>query len=164
MIKILKYANIKRIACSIIVACIACLILSIIIYKGQYFQNWLNSDYTPYKKIILSGWLLLFVYYGACLYLLSKTNSKENNYLFFFLIQFFSFAVYLISVYCLAAYILATVSSILSIIFSACLSVSLFRNKRYVLMLFVTVIIIIYLYCVVKGILYCSIEYGVWKN
>ena len=164
MAKIIKNKTFERLLCSFIIATFMCLILSLIVYKGQYFQNWLNSAYASHKQIIIFGWFLLFTYYEVCLFCLWQTNTKERSYLFLFGIQFFAFAVFVISVYCFSAYILATVSSILSVIFSFWLVIKLFKNKKYVLMSFIVVLIMIYLYCVFCGILCCSLEYGAWND
>lgn len=164
MAYIMKSQSIRRVAYTVLITSLTCLILSLTIYQGQYFQNWLNSAYTQNKHLIIIGWFFLFLYYGVCLFCLWQTNTKGRNYLFLFDIQFFAFAVYVISVYCLSAYILATVSSILSVIFSIWLVIKLFKNKQYVLMSFMAVLILIYLYCVFCGILCCSLEYGVWKD
>lgn len=160
----MKSQSIRRIVYTVLIISLTCLILSINICKGQYFQNWLNSAYAPHKQFIIIGWFLLFAYYGVCLFCLWQTNSKERNYLFLFGIQFFVFSVFVISVYCFSAYILATVSSIFSVIFSSWLAVKLFKNKQFVLMSLIAVLILIYLYCVFCGILCCSLECGVWKE
>lgn len=154
----------KRIVITFIITTLSCLILSLLVYKGQYFQNWLNSVYAPHKQITVIGWFLLFGYFGVCYLYLWQANTKERNYLFLFGIQFFAFAVYIISVYCFSAYVLATVSGILSVTFSFWLAIKLFKHKQYVLMSLIIGIILIYLYCVFCGILYCSIEYGTWKE
>ena len=54
---------------------------------------------------------------------LLKSNEKQKSYLFLFGIQFLAFVVYVISTYCLATYIIATVSSILSLIFAFSLAI-----------------------------------------
>lgn len=160
----MKSQSLRRVAYTILITSLTCLILSITIYQAQYFQNWLNSAYAPHKQFIIISWFLLFAYYGVCLFCLWKTNTKGRNYLFLFGIQFFVFAVFVMSLYCFSAYILATVSSIFSMIFSCWLAVKLFKNKQYVLVSLIVVLILIYLYCVFCGILYCSLEYGVWKE
>ncbi len=164
MVKTIKPKIYKRIVITFIITNLSCLILSIIVYKGQYFQNWLNSTYTPHKQITVIGWFLLFAYYGVCILYLWQTNTKERNYLFLFGIHFFAFAVYVLSVYCFSAYVLATVSSIMAVAFSVLLAIKLFKNKHYVLMSMIIGIILIHIYCVFCGILYCSVEYGVWKK
>ena len=164
MAYIMKSQSIRRVVYTVLITSLTCLILSITIYQGQYFQNWFNSKYAPHKQFIIIGWFFLFLYYGICLFCLWQTNNKGRNYLFLFGIQFFAFAVYAISVYCFSAYILATVSSILSVIFSFWLVIKLFKNKKYVLMSFIVVLIMIYLYCVFCGILCCSLEYGAWND
>ncbi len=162
MIKIIKSQTFRRIAFSFLITSLSCLILSLIIYKGQYFQNWLNGIYTPHKQVTVICWFLLFAYYGICLFCLWQTNTKERNYLFLFGIQFLTFAIYVISVYCFSAYVLAIVSSILSVVLSFWLVIKLFKNKQYVLMFLLAVILVLCLYCVSCGIIYCSIEYGIW--
>ncbi len=164
MAKFIKNKTFRRLVFSFIISTLACLILSLIIYKGQYFQNWLSSVYSPYKQITVIGWFLLFTYYGVCLFRLWQSNKKDSNYLFLFGVQVFTFAVYEIAFYCFSAYILATASSILSVIFSIWLIVLLFKNKQYVLMSLLVVILVLYLYLAFCGIFYCSLEYGVWKD
>ena len=164
MAKIIKNKTFERLLCSFIIATFMCLILSLIVYKGQYFQNWLPSAYASHKQIIIFGWFLLFTYYEVCLFCLWQTNTKERSYLFLFGIQFFAFAVFVISVYCFSAYILATVSSIFSVIFSIWLVIMLFKNKQYALMSLLAVTVLLYFYLVFRGIIYCSLEYGVWKE
>ncbi len=164
MAHIIKSQSIRRVVYTVLITSLTCLIVSITIYQGQYFQNWFNSSYATYKQFIIIGWFILFAYYGVCLFYLWQTNTKGRNYLFLFGIQFFAFAVFVISVYCYSAYILATVSSIISVIFSCWLAVKLFKNKQYVLVSLIVVLILIYVYCVLYGILCCSLEYGVWKE
>lgn len=157
-------STLKKIIFSTIITCLSCLILSIIIFSGQYFQNWLSSAYAPHKQIILVGWFIFFIYCGICLLFLWQSNSKEKNYLFFFAIQFFAFAVYLISIYCFSAYILAMVSSIISVIFSTRLVITLFRYKQYFMMSLLLVILFINCYCAYSGLVCSSLEYGFWKE
>jgi len=164
MIGIFKTKNIKRIISSILITSLLCLSLSIIIWNGKYFQNRLKSPYEIHKKSMLIGWYLMFAYSGICLFYLWKTNSDEKNYLFLFAMHFFTFAVYLISVYCFAAYILASISSFLSLIFSVRLVVLLCKNKQYVLMLMMSGIAVVQLCCAFCGTIYSSLEYGIWKN
>lgn len=156
--------SLKIILLSIVITCLTCLILSIIIFNGRYFQNWLNSDYASHKQIIIVDWFLFFAYDGICLYSLWKSNSKDRNYLFYFTIQFLAFTIYLISVLSFGTYILATVSSIVSVIFTIRLIILLFRNKRYVAMSLLLVILFINCYCVFSGLVYSSLEYGFWKD
>ncbi len=118
MTKFIKSKTFRRIVISFFITSLASLILSLIVYKGQYFQNWLNSAYAPHKQIIVICWFLLLVYYGICLFCLWQFNKRDSNYLFLFWIQFFTFAIYVISIYCFSAYIMATVSSAVSVIFS----------------------------------------------
>ena len=164
MAYIMKSQSIRRFVYTVLIIILTCLILSITIYQGQYFQNWFNSKYAPHKQFIIIGWFFLFLYYGICLFCLWQTNNKGRNYLFLFGIQFFAFAVYAISVYCFSAYILATVSSIFSVIFSIWLVIMLFKNKQYALMSLLAVTVLLYFYLVFRGIIYCSLEYGVWKE
>ena len=164
MAHIMKSQSIRRVVYTVLITSLTCLIFSITVYQGQYFQNWVNSSYAPHKQFIIIVWFILFVYYGVCLFYLWQTNTEGRNYLFLFGIQFFAFSVFVISVYCFSAYILATVSSIFSVIFSCWLAVKLFKNKQYVLVSFIVVLILIYLYCVFCGILCCSLEYGIWKD
>ena len=164
MAKIIKNKTFERLLCSFIIATFMCLILSLIVYKGQYFQNWLNSAYASHKQIIIFGWFLLFAYYGVCLFCLWQSNKKDSNYLFLFGVQVFTFAVYEIALYCFSAYILAAVSSILSVIFSIWIIILLFKNKQYALMSLLAVMVLLYFYLVFRGIIYCSLEYGVWKE
>lgn len=164
MTKFLKSKTFKRIVISFFITTLVCLTLSFIVYNGQYFQNWLNSAYAPYKQITITGWFLLFIYYGVCLFCLWQSNKSDSNYLFLFAIQVFAFAVYTIAIYCFSAYILASVSSAVSVIFSIWLVVLLFKNKQYALLSLLVVILVLYLYLAFRGIFYCSLEYGVWKN
>ncbi len=162
MTKFIK-KTLRRIVFSFIIATLACLILSFIVYNGHYFQNWLNSVYAPHKQITIIGWFLLFVYYGVCLYCLLQSNKKDSNYLFLFGVQVFTFAVYEIALYCFSAYILAAVSSILSVLFLIWIIILLFKNRQYALMSLLAVMVLLYFYLVFRGIIYCSLEYGVWK-
>ena len=106
MAHIIKSQSIRRVVYTVLITSLTCLILSLIIYQGQYFQNWFNSSYAPHKQFIIIGWFILFAYYGVCLFYLWQTNTKGRNYLFLFGIQFFAFAVFIISIYCFSAYIL----------------------------------------------------------
>lgn len=156
--------TVKKIVLSVLITCLVCSILSVIIFKGQYFQNWLNSDCATYKPIVLVYWFLFFAYSGICLLCLLQSNSKETNYLFFFATQFLAFAIYLISVYYFSTYILATVSSVISVIFSIRLIITLFKNQQYFTMSLMLVMLFVHLHCVFRGIVYCSMEYGFWKE
>lgn len=164
MAQIMNSQSIRRAVYTVLITSLTCLIFSITIYQGQYFQNWFNSTYAPHKQFIIIGWFLLFAYYGICLFCLWQTNTEGRNYLFLFGIQFFAFSVFIISVYCFSAYILATVGSIFSVIFSCWLAVKLFKNKQYFLVSLIVVLILIYLLCVFCGTLCCSLEYCVWKE
>ncbi len=164
MAKFIKIKTFRRIVSSFFITTLACLILSFITYKGHYFQNWLNSAYAPHKQITVTGWFLLFVYYGICLFCLWHFNKQEYNYLFLFGIQFFTFAIYVISFYCFSAYVLATVSIAVSVIFSMWLVILLFKNKQYVLMSLLAIFVLLYLYFLFCGVINCSLEYGVWKD
>ncbi len=164
MAKFIKSKTLWRLVSSFFIITLACLILSFVVYYGQYFQNWLNSAYALHKQITIIGWFLLFVYYGICLFCLWQFNKQDSNYLFLFAIQIFTFAVYIISIYCFSAYILVAFSSALSIIFSIWLVNLLFKNKQYVLMSLSVVLVFLYLYLLFCGVLYCSLEYGVWKD
>ena len=90
MAHIMKSQSIRRVAYTVLITSLTCLIFSITVYQGQYFQNWFNSTYAPHKQFIIIGWFLLFAYYGVCLFCLWQTNTKERNYLFLFGIQFFA--------------------------------------------------------------------------
>jgi len=79
-------------------------------------------------------------------------------------IQFFTFAIYVISFYCFSAYVLATVSISVSVIFSMWLVILLFKNKQYVLMSLLAIFVLLYLYFLFCGVINCSLEYGVWKD
>lgn len=164
MAKFIKSKIFRRIVSSFFITTLACLILSFITYKGQYFQNWLNGAYATHKQIIVICWFLLFVYYGICLFCLWHFNKQKYNYLFLFGIQFFTFAIYVISIYCFSAYILATVSIAVSVIFSMWLFILLFKNKQYVLMSLLAISVLLYLYFLFCGVINCSLEYGVWKD
>lgn len=164
MAKFVRNKIFGRIAFSFIITACLCLTLSLIVYNGQYFQNWLNSPYAPHKQIIITGWFLLFVYYGICLFCLWQSNRKDSNYLFLFGAQIFTFAIYVISVFCFSAYISATVGSVLSVILSVWLAILLFKNKQYGLMTLLAAAAALYLYLAFRGIIFCSLEYGVWKD
>lgn len=56
---------------------LSCLILSLIVFNGKYFQNRINCAYSPHKQIFLTCWFLLFAYFAACLFCLIKTNSEK---------------------------------------------------------------------------------------
>ncbi len=160
----MKSQSIRLKSYSILITCLTCLILSIIVFQGRYFQNWLYSADTLHKVLVIIAWFVLFAFYGVCLSNLLKSNEKQKSYLFLFGIQFLAFAVYVISTYCLATYIIATVSSILSLIFAFLLAIKLFKNKQYALMFLLILIIIYYLYCVFFSMIFCSLEYGTWKD
>ena len=108
--------------------------------------------------------VLLFVYYGLCLFRLLQIKEKDTTPLFLFGFQFIAFSVYMIAVYCFSAYALATVGGIFSVIFSCRLVFELFKNRRYVSALLTAAVTALYLYCVFCGIIFCSLEYGVWKT
>ncbi len=164
MTKTVLSPNFKRALSSLTISCSACLVLSAVVYKGKYFQNWLNSAYASDKRLILIGWFLLFVYYGLCLFRLLQIKEKDTTTLFLFGFQFIAFSVYMIAVYCFSAYALATVGGIFSVIFSCRLVFELLKNRRYVSALLTAAVTALYLYCVFCGIIFCSLEYGVWKN
>ncbi len=162
MNKIFKTRSIKPMLVSLSIVGLSCLILSLIVFNGKYFQNRINCAYSPHKQIFLTCWFLLFAYFAACLFYLIKTNS-EKDILFFFGMQLFTFALYMISVYCFAAYVTATVSGMLSVIFSARQAALLFGKKQYFLMSIILILVVLHLCCVFCGVIYCSLEYGIWK-
>jgi len=65
MAYIMKSQSNRRVVYTVLITSLTCLILSITIYQGRYFQNWLNSAYVPHKQFIIIGWFLLFAYYGV---------------------------------------------------------------------------------------------------
>lgn len=159
-----KSQNIKRIILTLLITSLLCLTLSVIVYRGQNFQNWLHSDYSTNKYVIIIGWFLLFVYFFICLYALWNIDLKENNYLFLFGLQLFTFFIYIISIYCFSTYLLAIVSIIFSIFYIVIILLNLLKNKHYLLMLLIFVAVFLYLYCLFCGLIYYSMEYGTWKN
>ena len=149
-----KSQNIKRIILTLLITSLLCLTLSVIVYRGQNFQNWLHSDYSTNKYVIIIGWFLLFVYFFICLFALWNIDLKENNYLFLFGLQLFTFFIYL----------LAIVSIIFSIFYIVIILLNLLKNKHYLLMLLIFVAVFLYLYFLFCGLIYYSMEYGTWKN
>lgn len=164
MNKMLKTQRRRRIVITIVLTAILCLVLSLIIFQGQYFQNWLKSDDTTNKLYVGIGWFALFVYYGVCMFYLWQFNSRENNYLFLFSLQFAAFAWNLICVYCLALYIAALISCMLSFALSIYLAVRLYQDKKYIVMLMLALLAMLYLYCIFSDAIYCLLEYGIWKD
>lgn len=94
---------------------------------------------------------------------LPDKNKFRKRYTVFFGMQLFTFALYMISVYCFAAYVTATVSGMLSVIFSARQAALLLGKKQYFLMSMILILVILHLFCVFCGVIYCSLEYGTWK-
>lgn len=162
MNKFFNARSVKPMLVSLSVVGLTCLILSLIVFNGKYFQNLINCAYSPHRQIVLSVWFLLFAYFAVCLFCLIKSNS-EKDILFCFGMQLFTFSVYTISVYCFAAYVAATVCGVLSVIFSARQAALLFGKKQYLLMSMIMILVILHLCCVFCGVIYCSLEYGIWK-
>ena len=92
MNKIFKTRSIKPMLVSLSIVGLSCLILSLIVFNGKYFQNRINCEYSPHKQIFLTCWFLLFAYFAVCLFCLIKTNS-EIHILFSLGMQSFTFAV-----------------------------------------------------------------------
>lgn len=138
-------------------------VLGFVVFNGHYFQNWYNSPYTVEIHFLIIGWLVLFGLFGVCFYLLWQL-SDSKNYIILFILQFANFAIHLISVYCFAAYILALTSSLLSLIFSIWTGISVLCKRRYLISTLMLILTLLTLYCVFFSTIFCSLEYGIWKN
>ena len=134
-----------------------------IIFNGQYFRNRLNSDYATRQPIVLACWFFIYTTVFVCS-VCGNQIPKKKEHLFYFGVQFLAFAIYSISVFCFSAYILATVGSVISVIFSICLIVSLFRNTQYFTMSLIVVTLFLYLHCVFCGIVIAQRNMGFGKN
>ena len=80
-------------------------LLSMIVYHGTYFQNWLNASYSPPNKFILFlSWSILFALFVLIFHSIKRSNKTNQLCLLLFILQFFSFFVFFISLSCFAAY------------------------------------------------------------
>ena len=89
-----KSQNIKRIILTLLITSLLCLTLSVIVYRGQNFQNWLHSDYSTNKYVIIIGWFLLFVYFFICL--LEYRFKREQLFIFIWFAIIYIFYLYYI--------------------------------------------------------------------
>ena len=69
----MKSRSIRRIVYMVLIIRLTCLILSITICQEQYFQNWLNSSYEPYKQF----GILFFAYILATVSSIFSVHLKN---------------------------------------------------------------------------------------
>lgn len=164
MEQIFCQSKFKNLIAVVAQAVIHCIVLGIIIFSGVYFQNWYRSLYGTNTYYLLECWILLFIVLGLCFGLIRKIGNAGKSYLLFFILQYVNFAVYLISVCCFGVYVLALVSSFIAIIFGVHLSVVLFRSKHYFIALLMLLLALLHLCCFYTSFVFCSAQYGVWKD
>ena len=44
------------------------------------------------------------------------------------------------------------------------LAVRLYQDKKYIVMLMLALLAMLYLYCIFSDAIYCLLEYGIWKD
>ena len=129
MLRLSKNANFIKGIQSFLLIFFPYFLLSMVVYHGTYFRNWLNAPYSPPKKFILFlVWSILFALFGLIFHSIRQPDKKNKLCLVLFLIQFFSFFSLLISLSCFAAYLVALVSNIVTLIISVWLMVALWKN------------------------------------
>ena len=71
-------------------------LLSMVVYHGTYFQNWLNAFYSPPNKFILFiVWIILFALLILIFHSIRHSEKKNPLCLVLFILQFFGFFVFL---------------------------------------------------------------------
>ncbi|MFQ9424045.1 MAG: tryptophan-rich sensory protein [Christensenellaceae bacterium] len=140
-------------------------LLSMIVYHGTYFQNWLNASYSPPNKFILFlSWSILFALFVLIFHSIKRSNKTNQLCLLLFILQFFSFFVFFISLSCFAAYLVALVNNIFTLIISVWLMVALWKNGHRASVLLLVPFIVYLLFQLFICFLWYSLAYGEWKN
>ena len=140
-------------------------LLSMIVYHGTYFQNWLNASYSPPNKLILFlSWSILFALFVLIFHSIKRSNKTNQLCLLLFILQFFSFFVFFISLSCFAAYLVALVNNIFTLIISVWLMVALWKNGHRASVLLLVPFIVYLLFQLFICFLWYSLAYGEWKN
>ena len=138
---------------------------TMIVYHGTYFQNWLNASYSPPNKFILFlSWSILFALFVLIFHSIKRSNKTNQLCLLLFILQFFSFFVFFISLSCFAAYLVALVNNIFTLIISVWLMVALWKNGHRASVLLLVPFIVYLLFQLFICFLWYSLAYGEWKN
>lgn len=140
-------------------------LLSMIVYNGTYFQNWLHASYSPPNKFILFiAWSIIFALLSLIFHSIRRSDKKDKLCLFLFILQFFGFFVLLISLWCFAAYFVALVSNIFTLFISVWLMIALWKNGHGAGALLLTPFIAYLLFQLFICVLWYSLAYGDWKS
>ena len=140
-------------------------LLSMVVYHGTYFQNWLNASYSPPNKFILFlSWSILFALFVLIFHSIRRSEKKNPLCLFLFILQFLGFFVLCISLSCFAAYLVALVSNIVTLLISVWLMVALWKNGHRTSALLLVPFIVYLLFQLFICFLWYSLAYGEWKN
>lgn len=140
-------------------------LLSMVVYHGTYFQNWFHASYSPPNKFILFlSWSILFALFVLIFHFIRRSEKKNPPCLFLFILQFFSFFVLFISLSYFAAYRVALVSNIVTLLTSVWLMVVLWKNSHGASALLLVPFIVYLLFQLFICFLWYSLAYGEWKN
>ena len=140
-------------------------LLSMVVYHGTYFQNWLNAFYSPPNKFILFiVWIILFALLILIFHSIRHSEKKNPLCLVLFILQFFGFFVLCISLSCFAAYRVALVSNIFTLFISVWLMIALWKNGHVASALLLVPFIVYLLFQLFICFLWYSLAYGEWKN
>lgn len=140
-------------------------LLSMVVYKGTYFQNWLHASYSPPNKFILFiAWSILFALFGLIFHSIRRSEKKNQLCLVLFILQFFSFFVLFISLSCFTAYRVALVSNIVTLFISVWLMIALWKNGHGASALLLVPFIVYLLFQLFICFLWYSLAYGEWTN
>ena len=98
------------------------------------------------------------------LYILKSKLCNQRNIASLYVIQFICFLVCLISRYCFKAYAFSMISCLTSIILTTVLTVKLLKEKQYYIFAVLCFYLVMLICCLFTCVIFCSLEYGVWKD
>lgn len=160
----LKDNDAKRFVLCCVFATILFWVTNAIICQGQYFKNMLTSFSLTDVIILISIWILLFALFAIGLYILKSKLCNQRNIASLYVIQFICFLVCLISRYCFKAYAFSMISCLTSIILTTVLTVKLLKEKQYYIFAVLCFYLVMLICCLFTCVIFCSLEYGVWKD
>lgn len=140
-------------------------LLSMVVYHGTYFQNWLHAPYSPPNRfIVLIVWSILFALFILIFHSIRRSDKKNPLCLVLFILQFFGFFVLCISLSWFAAYLVALVSNIFTLFISVWLMIALWKNGHGSSALLLVPFIVCLLFQLFICFLWYSLAYGEWTN
>lgn len=153
--------DIKKLIVVLIFFIFCCIIIAIILYQGQYLQNYINSPYSP-QSLLLIKWIILHLFFALALFLLWSLGNRKNFILF--TLSYFLHIFRLVSIYCFANYLLSFICSVISLFVFITLLILNIKEKNKLII----VVLILYSFLIItslfSSIIYYSLEFGIWKD